>query len=131
MNKRISQAELDVMDVLWDGVDNGQAVMLATDIATGLAHKNWNLHTVKTLLGRLRDKGVITFEKDGRRYLYSPRISRSDYAKRATSRLADRLFGGRVSPMVAHMADARGLSKDDIAELEALIAKSKQDGAGA
>lgn len=125
MSKRISQAELDVMDVLWDGDD----AMLATDIAARLGHKNWNFHTIKTLLGRLRDKGVIGYTQEGRRYLYSPLMGRSEYAAKATNRLADRLFGGRIAPMVAHMVDTRGLSVDDIADLESLIAKSKHKAA--
>ena len=124
MSKRISGAELDVMDVLWEGAD----AMLATDIAAKLAtRKDWSLHTVKTLLGRLADKRVITHKPDGRRYLYSPALSRNDYAKSATSRLAERLFGGRVAPMVAHMASSKGLTPEDIAELEALIKAHKND----
>ena len=127
MSKRISGAELDVMDVLWDGADGKVHAMLATDIAARLqAHKNWDLRTVKTLLGRLAGKGVISHVPDGRRYLYSALISREDYAAGATSRLADRLFGGRIAPMVAFMADSRGLSPEDIAELEALIKAQKK-----
>jgi len=127
MSKRISGAELDVMDVLWDGADGKVDAMLATDIAAQLAgHKNWDLRTVKTLLGRLTQKGVISHVPDGRRYLYSAQISREDYAAGATSRLADRLFGGRVAPMVAFMADSRGLSAEDIAALETLIKAQKK-----
>jgi len=127
MSKRISGAELDVMDVLWDGADGKVDAMLATDIAAQLTvHKNWDLRTVKTLLGRLTQKGVISHVPDGRRYLYSALISREDYAAGATSRLADRLFGGRVAPMVAFMADSRGLSAEDITALEALIKAQKK-----
>lgn len=126
MSKRISQAELDVMDVLWDM--RGETV-LATEVATKLsAHKNWDIRTVKTLLRRLVDKDVIAHKPDGRRYLYYPLLTRSEYAKRATNSLADRLFGGRVAPMVAHMAEGKGLSVQDIAELEALIKAHKDAG---
>ena len=124
MKARISQSELDVMDVLWDASE----ALLATDIHRRLSgRKSWSLRTVKTLLGRLTGKGVISHRPDGRRFLYSPEISREDYARAATGSLADRLFGGRVAPLVAQMAESRGLSPEDVAELEILIREYRHD----
>jgi len=56
----------------------------------------------------------------------APLISKDSYAAGATRRLSDRLFGGRAAPLVMHLAKDDGLSEDDIAELEALLAKLKQ-----
>ncbi len=120
--KRISQAELDVIDVLWR-----ESPLAASDVALQLAEKDWNIRTVKTLLSRLVEKNVISTQQDGRRYLYTPIISKKDYAARAARRLSDRLFGGRAAPLVAHLADGQGLSDEDIAELEALIQELKDD----
>ena len=39
--------------------------------------------------------------------------------------MAQRLFGGRAAPIVAHLAEGEGLSDEDIAELEALIESLK------
>lgn len=119
--KRISQAELDVMDVLWT-----DSPMAASDVAGHLSDKNWNIRTVKTLLSRLVEKNVLSTEQDGRRYLYAPLISKNDYARRAAKRLSDRLFGGRAAPLVAHLAEGDGLTDQDIAELEALLKELKQ-----
>jgi len=121
--KRISQAELDVMDVLWAG-----SPLAANDVAQRLSSdKDWNIRTVKTLLSRLVDKGAVSTTQDGRRYLYAPLLSREDYAGRATKRLSDRLFGGRAAPLVAHLAEGRGLSDQDIEELEALLRELKSE----
>ena len=121
--KRISQAELSVMEVLWD-----INPLPASDIATALAtHKKWNIKTVKTLLSRLVDKHALTTTQDGRRYLYAPLISREQYARSAARRLSDRLFGGRAAPLVAHLAEGRGLSDEDIAELEHLLSELKNE----
>lgn len=128
MAKRISGAELDVMDVLWDMQANGQANMLATEVTAKLnPQKNWSPRTVKTLLGRLVEKNVISHTPDGRRYLYYPLITRESYARRATSRLAERLFGGRVAPLVANFAEGKGLTDEDIKDLEALLAELKNE----
>ena len=119
--KRISQAELDVMDVLW-----GESPLAASDVALKLSEKDWNIRTVKTLLSRLVEKQVVSTEQDGRRYLYAPLLSQKDYAQRAARKLTDRLFGGRAAPLVAHLAEGEGLTQQDIAELEALIQELKQ-----
>lgn len=119
--KRISQAELDVMDVLW-----ADSPLAASDVAAQLSQKDWNIRTVKTLLSRLVEKKVVSTQQDGRRYLYAPLLSQKDYASRAARKLTDRLFGGRAAPLVAHLAEGEGLTDQDIAELEALIQELKR-----
>ena len=122
---RISQSELDVMDVLWTQNPQNKP-MGASEVAAALANqKDWNIRTIKTLLARLVEKGALSTTTEGRRYLYAPLISKDSYAAGATRRLSDRLFGGRAAPLVMHLAKDDGLSADDIAELEALLAKLK------
>lgn len=122
MKMRISQSELDVMDVLWT-----QSPLAASDVAKALqGDKDWNIRTVKTLLARLVEKGALATEPDGRRYLYTPTLSRDSYAAKAARRLSDRLFGGRAAPLVAHLAQDEGLTPEDIAELEALLRELKK-----
>ena len=60
-------------------------------------------------------------KRDGRRYLYRPVVRKDDYVAQESSRLIDRLFGGRVTPLVAHLAERDRLSEADIAEIEALL----------
>lgn len=117
MSERISDAEQSVMEVLWD-----EAPLTAADVATRIgADRSWNVRTVKTMLARLLAKGALTHEEDGRRYLYRPAISREDHVARESRRLVDRLFGGKVSPLVAHLAERQALTPEDIAEIEALL----------
>jgi predicted transcriptional regulator len=108
------------MDALWS--TSPQTPLAATDIAARIkGDRDWSSRTVKTLLSRLVEKGALATQQDGRRFLYSPIISRADYERSAARSLADRLFGGRAAPLVAHLADGEGLSPADIAELEAII----------
>lgn len=123
MSKQITKAEFQVMDALW-----AQSPLAATDIADRLADDTgWSLKTVKTLLSRLVEKGAVSHTPEGRRFLYSPKVSRDSYARRATQRLADQLFDGRAAPLVAHLAESKGLSKDDLQELAVLIEELKRD----
>lgn len=123
MSQQITKAEFQVMDVLW-----AESPMAAADVAERLAGETgWSLKTVKTLLSRLVEKGAVAHEPDGRRYLYRPNVTRDAYARRATKKLADQLFGGRAAPLVAHLAEGDGLSEDDLKDLEALIEELKRD----
>ena len=117
MVERISDSEYAVMEVLWHN-----APLTAAQVCDALTgHRDWSSQTVKTLLARLVSKGALATEEDGRRYLYRPLVARDDHHAHESQRLIDRLFGGRISPMVAHLAERETLSEDDLAELKALI----------
>ena len=117
MPERISDAEHAVMEVLWD-----ESPLTAQDVAERVdPAKGWSANTVKTLLGRLLAKTVIGHEADGRRYLYRPLVARDDYVTGESRRLMDRLFGGKLTPLVAHLAERDELTAQDIAEIEALL----------
>lgn len=83
--------------------------------------QDWQDATIKTLLNRLLNKGAIRAEKDGRRYLYSPLVKREDWVLAESRGLLERLFDGRVAPLVAHFSAHRKLSKKDVAELRKLL----------
>lgn len=122
MAERISEAELTVMEALW----SAPAPLTAQEVHDRIGDaREWSDRTVKTMLGRLLAKGVLAHEEDGRRYLYRPAVRREAYVAGESRRLVDRLFGGRAAPLVAHLAEGEGLSKDDIAELEALLKELK------
>ncbi|QNQ10337.1 BlaI/MecI/CopY family transcriptional regulator [Sphingomonas alpina] len=117
MAERISDAEHAVMEVLWD-----EAPLTAQDVSERIpAGRDWSANTVKTLLGRLLAKNIIAHEEDGRRYLYRPLVARDDYVAGESRKLMDRLFGGKLTPLVAHLAERDELSASDIAEIEALL----------
>jgi predicted transcriptional regulator len=114
---QISEAESVVMDVLWR-----ENPLAAEDVAEAIGNSQaWELSTVKTLLNRLLKKEAIAAIKDGRRYLYRPLIERADYVHAESKSLIDRLFDGRVAPLVAHFSAQRRLSKNDVAELKRLL----------
>ena len=119
--ERIAEGEYAVMEVLWD-----DAPLTAAEVAERVPEdRGWSLATVKTMLSRLLAKGVLRHEADGRRYLYRPAIRREDYVAEESGRLIDRMFAGRVTPLVAHLAASDRLSAEDIAEIEALLKELK------
>lgn len=121
MAERPSESEMQVLSALWD-----KAPQTAAELTTRIGKINgWTQATVKTLLARLVQKGAVAAEAEGRRYLYRPAVERADAVGEESQRFVDRLFGGRVSPMIAHLAEREALSDADIAEIEALLRKLK------
>lgn len=121
MAERPSRSEMQVLAALWD-----DAPQTAADLTARVGRANgWTQATVKTLLARLVQKGAVAAEADGRRYLYRPAVDRDAAVGDESQRFVDRLFGGRVSPLIAHLADREALTDTDIAEIEALLRKLK------
>ena len=113
----ISEAESAVMEVLWR-----TSPVSTEDVVAALKNRqDWQEPTIKTLLNRLLKKGAISAQRDGRRYLYSPVLQRDQWLASESKGLLDRLFGGRVAPLVAHFSKQRKLTKKDLAELKRLI----------
>ena len=114
---KISTAESVVMGALWR-----REPLTAEAITAEIAEdQGWTEATVKTLINRLLKKGAIAAVRDGRRYLYRPVLARADYLEAESQGLLDRLFDGRLAPLVSHFSRSRKLSAEDIAELKRLI----------
>ncbi|MEO1475270.1 MAG: BlaI/MecI/CopY family transcriptional regulator [Pseudomonadota bacterium] len=119
---QITKAELEIMKVLWAEEGLG-----AAEVHAALGDKqDWTSRTVKTLLARLVEKGALTTEQEGRRYLYRTALKEGAYKTTAARQFVDRMFSGRAAPLVAHLADGRGLTDEDIEELEKLLGELKK-----
>ena len=120
---QVSEAESAVMQVLWD---NGPST--AEDVVQALAHvSDWQDATIKTLLNRLLKKGALAAEPEGRRYRYRPLLARDAYVLEESRSLVERLFDGRIAPLVAHFSRHGQLDADDIAQLRRLIESIDDD----
>ena len=110
------------MEVLW-GADEP---LTAADIADRIdPTRDWTLATVKTMLSRLAAKQAISYRVEGRRFLYSAAIERESYVGLESRRFVDKLFGGRLSPLVARLAEEDSLDEEDIAAIEAILKELK------
>lgn len=119
----ISEAESVVMEALW-----AASPKTAEEVAAAIApERDWQEATVKTLLNRLLKKGAVRAAKDGRRYLYSPVLTRERWLHGESKGFLDRMFDGRVAPLVAHFSRHRKLGKRDLEELKRLIRELDDD----
>ena len=117
VNPAISEAESRVMEVLWERAPQG-----SEELAEALrTETDWHENTVRTLLNRLIRKGAVRAEREGRRYLYAPVLTREQWQAHESRNLLDRVFGGKVAPLLVHFSRTEKLSAKDVAELRKLV----------
>lgn len=120
---RISEAEWEVMTVLWESSPLG-----ATEVAEEVCKRmKWHPKTVKTLLGRLVKKGALRTRQEGNRYLYRPTLPRERYVAAESRSFVERVFGGQATPALVHFVETMDLSDDDLDELRAILDRKKND----
>ncbi|MEM7260857.1 MAG: BlaI/MecI/CopY family transcriptional regulator [Planctomycetota bacterium] len=122
-NPRISDAEWEVMRVVWDREPvTARAIVEVLD-----SRKEWSEPTVKTLLNRLVRKGALGYEVEGKRYLYSAARSREECVREEGRSFLDRVFDGSTTPLLTHFLRESELSREEIRELEQLLREKEAD----
>ena len=119
----LSAGEWRIMECLWEQSPRTLTEMVrALGPATG-----WSKSTIVTMVGRLEVKGAVAYTEGGRARQYAPTIPREQAALQETESLLHRVYRGSVSMMVNTLADGRGLSQEDIAELTAILERAKEE----
>ncbi|TDF37586.1 BlaI/MecI/CopY family transcriptional regulator [Alteromonadaceae bacterium M269] len=119
----ISDSEFDVLQALW--ADNPATAQQVVEYLNRT--KVWHEKTVKTLLNRLVKKEAVSFEKVNRYYLYTPLVEQEAYTKAKGESFIQRMFNGKLSPLVANFADDNNLQEEDIHQLKKLIEQWEKD----
>jgi BlaI family penicillinase repressor len=121
----ISDAEWDVMEVLWAA----GAPLMANDVVERIGKANrWSPRTVKSLLNRLVKKRALDFEAEGKRYRYFPTVSRAECVRSRSKSFVASVFGGAVGPMLAHFVNEAPLTPDEIRELKEMLERRERKG---
>ena len=113
----ISDAEWQVMQVVWDR----KTATAAEVIATLAAATGWRHRTIRTLLARLVDKGVLAAEADGNRYHYRPLVSRGKCVRDASQSFLRRVFVGNAAELLVHFVRSAEMAPEQIEELRRLL----------
>jgi BlaI family transcriptional regulator, penicillinase repressor len=118
----ISEAEWQVMDVLWR-----RSPLTAAEVVEALADETkWNPRTIKTLLARLVKKRALAYQAQGNRYLYRPKVGREQCVQRESQSFLQRVFGGQAAPMLNYFVQTTKLSAAEIAELERILSRKEK-----
>jgi BlaI family transcriptional regulator, penicillinase repressor len=113
----ISEAEWEVMNVLWQ-----KWPQTANDVITSLqGQKDWKAKTIRTLLDRLVQKGVVHVDKEHRVYTFYPLYSQDDCQRAEAESFIKRIYGGTVKSMLVQFIEEDSLSEEDIEELKSIL----------
>jgi BlaI family penicillinase repressor len=121
---KISTAESQVMEALWRS-----GPMTPDELVEAVGPSNgWARNTVRVLITRLVRKGAIKGGKEEGVFRYRSLLDRAEYVLAEGQSLLDRLFDGKLAPLVVHFARHRNLSPEEMEKLSALLAEIDSDG---
>ena len=120
---KISDAEWEVMDIVWDA----DPVLVQDIVARLEARKGWHSRTVRTLVDRLVKKGALRFEVDGKRYLYRPKLSREVCVRQESQSFLKRVFGGEPAGMLIHLVKHSELTQEEITKLKEILSEKENE----
>lgn len=119
----LSRRERQIMNVLFQ---RRQASVI--EIAAGMPDPPSDT-AVRTLLRILEGKGYVLRQKEGRRHLYRPAVSRTRAARAALSTVLGTFFRGSVGDaLAAHLADPKTeIDAQELDRLQHLIDQAKKE----
>lgn len=114
---QISEAEYEVMKIVWK-----YAPINTNEITEKLLKtSSWSPKTIQTLIKRLVNKGVLTYEKDSRVFVYTPLVQESDYIDQESKSFLNRFYGGNITAMLSSFIENDKLSETEIKSLRSLL----------
>lgn len=119
MTWQISDAELEIMKIIWD---SSEPILFAQIMDTLAANeKSWQKNTVITLLSRLMGKGYLKANKLGRKNEYVALISEADYQSAQTKAFIDKIYEGNTTGLIARLVQSEMLTDAEYAELKKIL----------
>ena len=120
--RRLTDVELELMNILWDLGEAGVAEV----IAKLPAGRELAYTSVSTILRILEGKGIVAARKEGRGHVYVPVLTRADYEAHAVKDVVQRVFAGVPVAMVRQLLDTVELSDDDVREVRKLLSRTRE-----
>lgn len=114
---QISEAEFEVMRIIWN-----YAPINTNEIIEKLAPvTDWNPKTIQTLIKRLVTKKAVTYEKQGRVFVYTPLVKKDEYIRQESDSFLKRYYDGTIVSMLSAYLEHHWLSESEIDDLRMLL----------
>ena len=119
---RLGDLQLRIMKVLW-----GQGESTVADVHRAVGDENDLAYTtVATMLRKMEARGMVKHRLEARSFVYRPAIAAEAVSRGMTGHLLERLFEGSLADLVRHLLSTREVSREELSELEQLIAERKR-----
>ena len=117
----ISEAEFEVMKIVWKS-----APINTNEITERLLKTtSWSAKTIQTLIKRLVTKGALTYEKQGRVFVYTPLVEENEYISQQSNSFIKRFYDGDISAMLSAYLENNQLSETELNHLRSLLSKNR------
>ena len=116
-NTHITDAEWEVMRVVWanDRVTSKKVISILQE------KMDWTQSTIKTILGRLVEKGLLNTEQEGRKFIYTANIEEKEAVRDYAEDIFNRICRKKVGNVIGNIIEDHVLSFDDIDRLEKIL----------
>ncbi|WP_283680375.1 CopY/TcrY family copper transport repressor [Lentilactobacillus sp. Marseille-Q4993] len=115
----MTTSEWDIMRIIWTlGKASSNDVIKAIQ-----QEKDWTESTIKTLLRRLVTKDALATDRDGRRFIYTPKIDERKAMSETAEDLFSRMCNMRKGSVITELIESSPLSKADIMAMQELLAE--------
>lgn len=116
---QISEAEFEVMKIVWK-----YAPINTNEITDQLVQTTtWSPKTIQTLIKRLVNKGALSYEKQGRIFVYTPLIKKNEYIGQESNSFLKRFYNGDITAMLSAYIENDRLSEKEIEDLRSLLSR--------
>ncbi|WP_339734253.1 BlaI/MecI/CopY family transcriptional regulator [uncultured Gimesia sp.] len=120
-----TKLELEILKILWDESPlpvRDVRAKLETEADRALAHSS-----VITTLNIMYDKGLLRRRKEGKSFLFSPKVEKDQIAGGIMGDLLSRLFDGSPSAMMLNLLETTDINSSELAELRKLITRKAKE----
>ncbi len=120
-----TELELEILKVLWN-----EAPLPVRDVRARLeeqAARTLSHSSVITMLNIMVRKGYLTRRKQGKAFLFTPKVERESVSGRMMGDLLSRVYDGSPSAMVLNLIETADLDADELAELRRLISRKAKE----
>lgn len=112
---RITKAEREVMEVLWEANEPVRTKNLLDKMKE--KGRDWKRQTLNTLLFRLEEKGVVS----RRRAYVEGALSEDELLQKQTQEILDDFYGGKLENFCAALVGGKPVTDEDVDKLYALV----------
>lgn len=121
---QISESEYEIMKIVWK-----HAPISTNEITERLTQTTtWSPKTIHTLIKRLVTKGVLSYEKQSRVFVYTPLVEEREYIGQESNSFLKRYYDGDITAMLSAYIEDDKLSETEIDTLRSLLSKRKKGG---
>ncbi|AQP98878.1 MarR family transcriptional regulator [Pseudoalteromonas aliena] len=120
-SNQLTDGEQSIMEVLWK---SGEASV--RDITDELSQEKQTAYTTtQTLCKILAEKGYADFRKEGKAFIYIPKITQKEARQSALTSMLNKFFGGSPKVLAQHLMQETDIDLDDLEALQRKVDQSK------